>query len=617
MDSFVPRPAQQRLRDVTLQKIRRGERVVVANIYPATGKTGGASDAANALFREGFIDTVQVLTPRINLCRQFELDWQDQRRLYTGDVLGRIAWRENRAPLLRDGASGYVTTYASLVAAGGAGTGNIHLDVARRGRSLLVLDEAQLLGVDADNAGTRSAEIVTALASEAVAVLLLSGTPYRADGRPLLLASYSNPDPLGRRFLRADVTATYAEGVAGGYLRPVEFTLVDGLADLAYVDADGDEGEADRIAISTTCDGLGRVLEHRGYWARLVDRTVERIRQVQRVDARLCGLIAANTQAHAQRIAQYVRDRYPTLRTLIAVSDDARAQDNLETFRGGGYDLLITVRMAHVGYDHPPIIVVCALCDFRAPAFLHQLFARGLRMLRGLDAGLQTMYAIVPDDPQMARFAEAMRRESAEGVRERGQRAAAPGGAALRVPTVVRAAATTERASGLLPRGDLSPLELAIVARLRRSYNLAATPATTLGAMLRAGGVDISALVDVNQGGGEPAGGAGMAADIPPDPSPAAELPVGRIRPLLERERERAVRRELQGVLARCDNALRRVDPGWLRGGSATECRRVHGGSPSAECGVRDLFARLRWAREIWWPEVEGRRARAGELIPR
>ena len=159
MDRITLRPAQLRMREAALAKLQGGGRTVVVHVSPATGKTTGALDVAQALFRADVIDTVMYYSPRLNLCRQVELGWEAQRRLYGGRVLGPVAWRDNSPPLLRGGAGGYASTYASLVAAAG-----LHLAVARSRRPLLILDEAQVLGTDGLGGGTRSAELVEALA---------------------------------------------------------------------------------------------------------------------------------------------------------------------------------------------------------------------------------------------------------------------------------------------------------------------------------------------------------------------------------------------------------------------------------------------------------------------
>ena len=595
MAIFSPRPHQRRLRDVTLAKIARGEREIVAHIHAASGKTAGVLDTANALRSLGTIDAVAIFTPRLNLCTQFELDWQAMRPLYAGRAMGPIVRRDNVPPLIRGDAAGYVGTYSALVAAHDSVAGNIHLEVARRHRLLLVVDEAQFLGVDGDGggAGTRSAEIVAALAREAVATILLTGTPYRADGLPLVLARYADPDPEGRSALLADVEASYAEGVAERYLRPVEFSLIDGVADIEYVAGAG----RDRLVLSQARGGLRRLLEHPNYWRRMVDRTVEQVRRLQEVDARLCGLVAANNQAHAQAIRAYLEGRYPDLRALLAVSDDARAGEHLQAFRRGGYDLLITVRMAHIGYDHPPISAVCVLTEYRASGFLRQLLARGLRMMRDIPAERQMLHAIVPDDPLMAAFVGVMRGEVAEGLRARsGQE---PSGRGVpRVAVTVDASATTERTAGLRPDGDLTARETLSLARLQREYGLGGASLSGLSALLRAGGMDIEALADASSGApralcaapGAQQGGA----DEPPSQ-------------VTEQQRERAMRRELREVLGHCDARLRRVVPEWRPGGSASACKQAFGGQPAAACSVQELMERLRWAVEVWSAQVDAR----------
>jgi hypothetical protein len=65
--------------------------------------------------------------------------------------------------------------------------------------------------------------------------------------------------------------------------------------------------------------------------------------------------------------------------------------------------------MAYTGYDDPPISVVCTLTEYHTHGFLHQLFARSIRMLRDVSITFQILFKIVPDDPWMAVVAKRRR----------------------------------------------------------------------------------------------------------------------------------------------------------------------------------------------------------------
>ncbi|MDQ3539646.1 MAG: DEAD/DEAH box helicase family protein, partial [Chloroflexota bacterium] len=350
MDRFDPRTHQWEQAQATESKIVSGDRLLVANIFPGMGKTKGYLNALNILFRAGEIDHAVILTPRINLAQQVENDWNRMVRdgLFAVPHMGTIHHRLNAAPILNPGEFGYVTTYQSLMQ-----SPQLHLDFLKGKRFALVCDEAQQLGADiprADvemlGAGTKSAEVVKALMEMARLTSLMSGTPDRADGRGLLGldAIYEEPDERGFRKLIADVTATYENGIEHGYLRPFDFVYHDGTATKKYIT----EQREEVLTLSEQRGGLSAFLEGEAIWQPMVDMTVERVRDVQKIDRRFAGLIGATNQRHAGQIVEYLKRRHPTVKVLLARSQDGKeAHQNLTAFKRGKHDLLVTVAMAH------------------------------------------------------------------------------------------------------------------------------------------------------------------------------------------------------------------------------------------------------------------------------
>ncbi len=587
------RPFQQTFLNAALSRAEApltddpADRAVVVDVHPGSGKTRAYLVAADALYRRGVIDAVVVLTPRLNLARQSESDWDAMRRALPADGLGPVCQRDNVPPLVRDGAGGYATTYQSLLA-----NPDLHLHFVRGRSTLLVLDEAQQLGDDNDwGQGTRSADLARQLGHAARLIFVLSGTPYRADGQPLLFARYGAPDAEGRCRLVPDVQASYLDGVRQGYLREFECHLHDGLG--RWQEAGG---ALETLTLSQLDRRLVRILRQPGYWQPLADRFVAKVREAQdAVDPRLRGLIAASDQGHAREVIAYLRRAHPDVRVLLATQDEEQAQDNLRRFRAGEGDVLVTVAMAHVGYDCPAISVILPLTTVRQEGWLRQLFARGLRMLPDLEPDLQVCHAIVPDDRRMAAFVEQLRGESAAGLRAREERearearaggdTAANQGAEDRITTpptspvgVGRGAAlTTVRAQGLDPCGDADPRQLARLEGLRQQLRISpVVPATKLMLLVQACGGALAPDAD------DPAPGSATTA-LPP-------LATGGT----ARERERELRGACAKTASRCDRAMMRRDPHWKRGDTHRRAK-AHFGTRSSQCGEQELRARLDW----------------------
>jgi superfamily II DNA or RNA helicase len=497
----TPRPFQQEFQSVLQARLAMlaqhtanqttpslEEKTIIANIYPGSGKSLMALLGANTVWQNGQIDAVVVFVPRLNLAAQIELSWTRYRHDHPGErLMERVCRVENVVPLLRHkNQFGYVTTYASVVA-----DPAIHQQFFKQhqGRVLLILDESHILGYDtANNSGTQAARDVLTLAQDAALVVLMTGTPYRGDGEKLILARYSDVDEKGLAYLQPDVNASYLDGVRGDYLRPFEAELFNASIQLEVAAS----GASQATNIADMEKGLGLILRDMRFAEQLVDRFVEKVEELRGIWSHYCGLIAAADQKHAKAIADYLKRRYPRLKYLVAVSDDQEAQRHLAEFRKGGYHVLITVAMAHIGFDHPPISTICCLSTIRDEGWLRQLFARAMRVILTGDPAVdeaQCAFVITPDDPAMQRIVDALRTESEQGVSEKKQASgdSLPGTTQTEsVSMIVTDVQNIEgRALGLEAENDVPTEEFLRLDAIRKKHKIIAVPLTALNALVR------------------------------------------------------------------------------------------------------------------------------------
>jgi hypothetical protein len=129
--------------------------------------------------------------------------------------------------------------------------------------------------------------------------------------------------------------------------------------------------------------------------------------------------IAAN-QVHAQKIATYLLEKHQINATL-AISDEVDSHKRLESFRKGKTDVLVTVAMASVGFDVTDCTHLLYLSQYRSLPYALQAFARVTRvdMKWSLAPKFQRAFIFVPNDPNMQRIVDWMRKEIAEGIRDR------------------------------------------------------------------------------------------------------------------------------------------------------------------------------------------------------
>ena len=383
---------------------------LTAVIPPGGGKTILALSVLDALFKARRIDAAVVLTPRLGLCSQFELDWKSVRNHFQPNAMGVIVHREN-AVLSSLRGFGYISSYQSLCADPTA-----HERFARRyhGRLAIVCDEAHYLGEKLYGTGdtTQAAKILSQLAEHAAFKLVMTGTPYRADDNPIIFAEYNQQ---GR--IMADVELTYGDGVTQGFLRPFDANLFDGkLYQTRRHQADGRARyTTEEIELRYTAQQLTKVATDPQFWELAARHALEKVKELQEIWPRYCGIAGCANQDHARQVLEYLQSL--GARCLLAVSDDSNAHDNLRLFKNGSWDMLVTVGMAHVGYDHKPIAVAAVLNGIREFNWLDQFTMRAGRMLSNRPKEEQTAWIFGINDRAMRKYIADKRAEAQRAIR--------------------------------------------------------------------------------------------------------------------------------------------------------------------------------------------------------
>lgn len=418
-DEIDPRPFQRELVQTAIARIAAGEKTTVGLVGAGSGKTLGYLMLGNTAFRDGLIDAVAIYTPRRALREQGERECLSYLKNCSAPKMGEIIERENIEPLLPRDKFGFLACYQSLVSDGrNREDQRLHLMWAKQnsGRFILVLDEAQFVGLEDEDGGTLTSSEIVKIAEHALHVVILTATATRSDGRALALCEYGDPDAKGLRPLIYHVRSTYLEGVALGYLRPCEFHLVNG---------EGTFTDGEAFQIEELEKRLTKVLRKDSVWQPIVDKTVEQLMIRRQLFHGYKGLFAAIDQDHARKIHEYLHRRYPAFSAVLAISDDDRAGSILKAFKpidkGGSNsgDILVSVAMAYIGFDCPPISTVGNLSAKRWGGWLEQLIMRGGRMWKDRPVDEQMLVVVAPNDPAMDRFAKKFRADSVAGLRER------------------------------------------------------------------------------------------------------------------------------------------------------------------------------------------------------
>ena len=417
-DNFELRPKQRDIAPLAVERARRGDRTpVLVLLAPGFGKEWGWQHTATELMRQNLITSSMTFTPRRNLCAQAETGWKKRRKRYASPRPEGFPFTAgNQTPLYREPAFGYVSTYQALTT-----NPRPHEAVARMhsGRLLIVCDEAAGLGgtgvgEDDDQTATLAAARIEDLAPHAACILLLTGAPYRGDGKRLILCEdryYHHED--GTYHLSADIEGTYTEGVEHGFLRPIT---------VLYADA---EGRVDDQLVTVTDNPwlVTPMLRDKRVYGPMIAKTLDHLHAVRGLHPQLMAGIACIDGGHAREAMELTKQLGPKLRVDIALAEDGKtSQRNLQAARDGGLDVLVFVRQAFIGFDCPAMSVFCVLSNVREPSYLTQLVGRSLRVADGIPVGEQTAHIVTLNDRAAVDFFEAMKTDSQRGIELREQR---------------------------------------------------------------------------------------------------------------------------------------------------------------------------------------------------
>lgn len=293
------------------------------------------------------------------------------------------------------GTRGFVATHAALTA-----DPQLWADELARFPHLLVIDElhhAKQLRSGAPNA------LAAAIAGLRYYVRLgMTGTletndnsliynvPYAASARGYEL----DVDSFAGKVIRYSRSAALREGAIVTvefhyHDGPVKWEDRDGIQEskLSEVDSD-DESQAVWTALRTELADqlLSNCVAH---WRQFGDRLL---------------VVTADQETAKAYHAQLCRQG---ISAGLAISDAYDAHGDIEHFRDGMLECLVTCQMAYEGLDVPEITHVACLTHIRSVPWIMQMLARAWRALLGKDK----CWAFVPNDPRMNRVIQRIRAE--------------------------------------------------------------------------------------------------------------------------------------------------------------------------------------------------------------
>jgi len=359
---------------------------------PGAGKTRPALEFARRQLALGAAGSVVVACPTGPLTRQWAR---------AASRLGVELAVDAASASVPTGFDGVAVTYARIAKSPGRWAR------AARPGTLVIADEAHHLGEE-----LAWGEAFARAFGGCVRWLLLSGTPFRSDARPIPGVRY---DIAG--LAEPDVSYSYADAVLDGICRPVCFIAYDGTlswrsgddvieSSFETVLSGREASRRYRTAISTELpDGLPRILREANAKLRMLRRDGQR-------DAG--GLVIAADSSHARGIAALLREATGE-RALVVLHNEPRAAEKLAGFTNARDPWIVAVNMVSEGVDIPRLRVGVYATAAKTPLVFRQIVGRFVRTIQQRPPEPSWLY--IPADPFLRDHAAAVQQELRHALR--------------------------------------------------------------------------------------------------------------------------------------------------------------------------------------------------------
>ena len=358
---FTLRKHQLEIKDVC-REILSGIpiREVILSVTPGGGKSFVPVIVAENLI-PAIAEKICWVVPRNSLKYQGEDEfcvprWQTDKRIRTA---------ENGTDLSR-GLAGYVTTYQAVGI-----NAECHAKEFKQHKYILFLDEFHHIAE-----GSEWHKAIQPMVDNAMLVIKASGTLSRGDGQQIAFMDYANGEPvISNTNTRRVISYGRNAAIADGSILPVNFILVDGEA--TWQELDGFENTS-AISGEESAKALFTALRTE-YADHLLNKALKEFIEIIYNYREAKMLVVAPNIEIAKTYYDYLAQRGHPAR--IATSEDTpQARKNIQDFKRGIYDILVTVAMAYEGLNVPQISVICCLSHIRSMPWLEQCFARANRI---------------------------------------------------------------------------------------------------------------------------------------------------------------------------------------------------------------------------------------------
>ncbi|MEX0335253.1 DEAD/DEAH box helicase [Vibrio tubiashii] len=323
---------------------------------PGAGKTVMAAEVAKRLFEERMIDLVLCFSPSLSVAEGMQKTF---------------AWKLECSFNGGLGSLGGSYTYQSI-----RFLDDNFWKTVNKHRVLVVFDEIHHCSFD-ENGRSNSwgAEIVSKIQGLARYTLALSGTPWRSDRLPIVMAEYSDPEGV----LICDYQYGLQQAVVDGVCRQPKIALIDN-EHLSIETGSSNQCFTSILDCLKQSDiSYQSVIHNEEAMNYILNSGCQKLAQLRRLSPNAGGLVVAASIKHAKDIQKRLVERFNQSASIVTYHH-ADPLNEIESFRHSNVQWIVSVGMISEGTDIPRLQVCCHMSSVKTELYFRQVLGRILRV---------------------------------------------------------------------------------------------------------------------------------------------------------------------------------------------------------------------------------------------
>lgn len=369
---------QQECIDAAFDKYLSGSKHFLALATPGAGKTHMSSSLAEKLIELDMIDLVICFAPSTIVANDFEETLSMKLNARFDGLLG---------------SSGLASTYQNLQ----------YIDepfwkLLKRFRVFVIFDEIHhCAGSSLKNANAWGEKIIEHIKEQATYTIALTGTPWRSDKSPIVLANYCT----NTNKIICDYRYGLKEAIQDNVCRMPEIIAIDN-------DNISVTNENDHFSFSSFLDLLSQailpyqeIIENDDVIFQLLQRANNKLQDIRNINHDAGGVIVAYSVEHAKRIQRILHEKLSIMAVVVTYREDEPTQI-IRNYRYNTDEWIISVGMISEGTNIPRLQVCCHLTNIKTEMHFRQILGRILRFTCSED---QSAVLFMPAEPTLVKYA--------------------------------------------------------------------------------------------------------------------------------------------------------------------------------------------------------------------